>query len=339
MLLSTSALSVRTADNACIVSQMSDLSNCLSSTNIIINNLAVPGGQTLDLTKLHSGTTLSFEGIITFGHWNWAGPLVSVKGDSLTICGTGILDGQGALYWDGKGGNGGVTKPKFFKTSVTNSIVRDITLLNTPVQAFSVQATNTQFINVTVNNAAGMSLAHNTDGIDINKSSWVSIINSTVISQDDCVVVGSGSYITVTNMHCMGATHGLSVRGQSDPISNIVFQDSILENASIGARLKTVSGGSTTVSDVTWRNIFMTGITKYAIDIQQDYLNGGPTGKPTNGVKVSGITFSNIGGDLSSSCTPIYILCGQGSCSGITLAGTSFHGGKSNSCNIAVSGC
>lgn len=38
----------------------------------------------------------------------------------------------------------------------------------------------------------------------------------------------------------------------------------------------------------------------YGIDIQQDYLNGGPTGEPTNGVIVKNITMNNIYGAVTA---------------------------------------
>jgi hypothetical protein len=81
-----------------------------SCTSIIINAITVPAGTTLDLTKLKSGTKVTFSGTTTFAHSNWAGPLISVAGTGITIEGSGTLDGLGAQYWDGQGGNGGVSK-------------------------------------------------------------------------------------------------------------------------------------------------------------------------------------------------------------------------------------
>ena len=79
-------------------------------------------------SSLRQGTHVIFKGTTTFGYKEWAGPLVSVSGDSLTIDGTGAtLDGDGARWWDTKGSNGGKTKPKFFYAhSVTNSIVKGL---------------------------------------------------------------------------------------------------------------------------------------------------------------------------------------------------------------------
>jgi polygalacturonase len=67
----------------------------------------VPAGTTLDLTKVKSGTTITFTGTTKFDYQQWAGPLVSVAGTGITVTGSGVLDGQGAKYWDGQGSNGG----------------------------------------------------------------------------------------------------------------------------------------------------------------------------------------------------------------------------------------
>jgi polygalacturonase len=99
-----------------------------SCSTITLDSLVVPAGTTLDLTKLKKGTKVVFKGTTTFGYLEWTGPLVSVSGDSLMIDGTGAtLDGDGSRWWDGKGGNGGKKKPKFFYAhSMTNSVVQGL---------------------------------------------------------------------------------------------------------------------------------------------------------------------------------------------------------------------
>lgn len=74
------------------------------------------------------------------------------------------------------------------------------------------------------------------------------------------------------------------------------------------------------------------------IDVQQDYLNGGPTGDPTNGVIISGVHFIGVTGTVTSSAYDYYILCGSGSCSDFTFSGTKITGGKT-SCNYPSTGC
>jgi polygalacturonase len=88
-------------------------------STITLSNIAVPAGTTLDLTKLTSGTTVIFSGTTTFGYKEWEGPMISVSGTKITVKGASghVIDANGAKWWDGKGSNGGKTKPKVCNSS------------------------------------------------------------------------------------------------------------------------------------------------------------------------------------------------------------------------------
>lgn len=89
-----------------------------------------------------------------------------------------------------------------------------------------------------------------------------------------------------------------------------------------------------------YENIVLDGITIYGIDVQQDYLNGGPTGDPTNGVEIDGVTFQNVSGTVTANGTDYYILCGSGSCSNFTFTDVDITGGGiASSCNYPSTGC
>lgn len=87
-----------------------------------------------------------------------------------------------------------------------------------------------------------------------------------------------------------------------------------------------------------YSNISISDISTYGIDVQQDYLNGGPTGDPTNGVTIDGLAFIDVVGTVESGADDYYILCGDGSCSNFVFSGNSISGGSS-SCNYPPSGC
>ncbi|KAG9522549.1 endo-polygalacturonase, partial [Aureobasidium melanogenum] len=313
---------------------------------IVLNNVAVPAGTTLDLTGLKTGTHVIFEGTTTFGYKEWSGPLVSVSGTSITVTGASgsVLDGDGARWWDGKGSNGGKTKPKFFYAhSMTTSSINGLTIKNSPVQTFSIDGAKTLTMDsITIDGAAGDSLGHNTDAFDIGDSTGVTITNAVVHNQDDCVAINSGSDITFSGGSCTGG-HGLSVGsvgGRSDnTVSNVHFTNNKVINSQNGLRIKTVSGATGSVSGVTYTGNTLSGITKYGIVIEQDYENGSPTGTPTTGVPITGLTMTKNTGTVSSSATDIYILCGKGSCSNWTWSGNSITGGKkSSACENIPSG-
>jgi galacturan 1,4-alpha-galacturonidase len=144
-----------------------------------LNNVAVPAGTTLDLTKLTTGTHVIFEGTTTFGYEEWSGPLISVSGTSITVTGASgsVINGNGARWWDGEGSNGGKTKPKFFYAhSLTTSTIYDLTFKDSPVQLMSINTCTTLTVSgLTMDNANGASLGHNTDAFDVGSSTGVTI--------------------------------------------------------------------------------------------------------------------------------------------------------------------
>lgn len=92
--------------------------------------------------------------------------------------------------------------------------------------------------------------------------------------------------------------------------------------------------------NVTYSNIALSNIKQYGIDIEQDYLNGGPSGIATNGVRVENIRFENVVGWVVPEARDYYVLCGDGSCNGITYKNVHITGGEElSSCNYPWSGC
>jgi polygalacturonase len=176
------------------------------------------------------------------------------------------------------------------KTTGT-SVLKNLHIQNWPVHCFEItSASGTTITGLTLDNSAGnapnsasggLPAAHNSDGFDVSGSTNIVITNTTVINQDDCVAVTSGTNITVSNMVCDGG-HGLSIGSiggkSNNDVSNVLFTNSVVKNSENGARIKTNSGTTGTVSNIEWSNIQVSNISIYGIDIQQDYLNGGPTG-------------------------------------------------------------
>ncbi|KAJ7023998.1 putative polygalacturonase [Mycena alexandri] len=337
---------------ACTVTAIAQVSSATAScTSIVISNLAVPSSTTLNLSKLKTGTTVTFEGKTTFAFTDWDSDLIDIGGEDITIIGApgSIIDGNGQAWWDGQGSNGGVTKPDHFITlkSTGTSLLQNLHIQNWPVHCFDITSSSgTTITGLTLDNSAGnapnaasggLPAAHNSDGFDVSSSTNLIITSTTVINQDDCVAVTSGTNITVSNMVCDGG-HGLSIGSiggkSNNDVSDVLFTNSIVRNSQNGARIKTNSGTTGTVTNIEWSNIQVSNISIYGIDIQQDYLNGGPTGTPTNGVIINGITMSNITGTAASSAQNYFILCGSGSCSNFDFVNVAITGGSDDSCNF-----
>jgi galacturan 1,4-alpha-galacturonidase len=228
---------------------------------------------------------------------------------------------------------------------MTSSSITGLNVKNTPVQGFSINgAENLTLDKITIDNTAGdvTNGGHNTDAFDVGSSTGVYITNANIKNQDDCLAVNSGTDIHFTGGTCSGG-HGISigsVGGRKDnTVKNVIISDSTITNSDNGVRIKTVSGATGSVSGVSYKNITLKNIAKYGIVIQQDYQNGSPTGKPTTGVPITGLTIQNVKGTVASSATDIYILCGKGSCSNWTWSGNSITGGKkSTACSNIPTG-
>lgn len=118
-------------------------------------------------------------GTTTFGYEEWSGPLISVSGTDITVRSVSgsIIDGDGSRWWDGEGTNGGKTKPKFFYAhSLTTSTITGLSFKNSPVQLMSINGASTLAVtDITMDNADGDSLGHNTDAFDVGSSTGVTI--------------------------------------------------------------------------------------------------------------------------------------------------------------------
>ncbi|CAN9197847.1 unnamed protein product [Alternaria alternata] len=327
----------------------SDAPGCSSIT---FNGITVPKGQSLDLSKLTKGTTVTFQGHNTWlAQIGFDDSLLKIGGTDIIVTGAAgaRLDGQGAQYWDGLGSNGPTPKPKFLAAHnlLGTSAINNLYLLDTPVQAVSINGCNGLKVNkMTIDNKSGNSLPankmpHNTDGFDIGASSNIVIDGAIVDNQDDCVAINSGTGITFQNGQCNGG-HGLSVGSvghgsstASNTVSNVQFLNNKISNSSNGIRVKSFVDGKGSIDKVTYKGITLSGITKYGILIEQNY-NGGDLPKnvaPGTGVPITGLTIDNIigGNGVVASGANVAIECGN--CSGWTWTSTvNVTGGKKFSC-------
>ncbi|KAL1996673.1 hypothetical protein VTN49DRAFT_7538 [Thermomyces lanuginosus] len=313
-----------------------------------LSNIAVPSGDTLDFNPPED-TTVIFAGTTTWDYAEWEGPLVRFKGSRITIKGAAghKLNPDGARWWDGKGSNGGVTKPKFFAAhSLEDSLIENLYIENTPVHAFSISGCDNLTIrNVTIDDSAGDEAGgHNTDGFDIGSSSNVVIADAKVYNQDDCIAVNSGTNITFTGGTCSGG-HGLSIGSVGGRSNNVVdtvtIKDSTISKSTNGIRVKAKSGETGEIKGVTYSGITLEAISKYGILIEQNYDGGDLHGEPTSGIPITDLTLENISGAgaVDSNGYNIAIVCGDGACSDWTWTDVTVTGGKDyGSCQNVPSG-
>jgi galacturan 1,4-alpha-galacturonidase len=148
------------------------------------------------------------------------------------------------------------------------------------------------------------------------------------------LAVNSGTDIAFTGGICSGG-HGISigpVGGRSNNVvKNVNISSSSISNSDNGVRIKTVYGATGSVSGVTYKDITLNKIAKYGIGIEQNYENGSPTGTPTAGVPITGLTIQNVKGTVAPKGIDVYIVCAKGACSNWTWSSNSVTGGVKSS--------
>jgi len=108
----TPASSPVSAD-ACYVTAYSAIPAATAAcTSITLDGITVPGNSTVDLSKLKTGTKVTFKGTTFWEYFDANYPFIKVGGTDLEITAAegAVLDGNGQAWWDGLGSNGGIAK-------------------------------------------------------------------------------------------------------------------------------------------------------------------------------------------------------------------------------------
>ncbi|XP_060535583.1 polygalacturonase-like [Cylas formicarius] len=346
----------------CVISTYEDVDSVVSScTDIAIDDLIVPASTTLTL-NLQEGTTLTLRGNISFGFDNWSGPLVLITGSSLTVIAApgAVFDGQGERYWDGQGIWGSL-KPLLLRIEATNSVFSGINILNCPIRCSRIKDSNNVTIsNWNIDNSAGdvdaaqpQNSAQNTEGIQVVTSVGISLLDSQVTNQDDCVAINSGSNVVVSDINCDGS-HGLSIGSigpsgldadafDENSIDNVTIKNSALVNGQNGIQIITyVDAPNGLISNVLYENITFEGPNTYGIEIQQNYRNVPPNvttdPTPVGNVPIVNLTLRNIVGNVAASAVPVCIKCADGACLNFDWHNVTVTGVLPNDCNVNPDG-
>jgi len=303
---------------ACTVNSVSSASDVSSCSTVVIESFTVPNETTITMS-FAKGATVTMSGEVTFANTTASGPLITFEGTDVTFNGAGgTFNGNGADYWDGLGTNGGVPKPHPFMRIKASGLFEGFTVLNSPAQAISVEPSAPLTINkVTVNNKAGDtdSLGHNTDGFDVSASD-LTITNSVVENQDDCIAINSGSNIVFEGNTCSGG-HGMSIGSIATGkfVSGVVFSGNTVSNSLYGTRIKVDSAATSgAVSNVTYTGNTITGCTDYGLLITQSYPDN--DGTPGTDTMISDVNFVGSATTISVDSGAYRVTVDCGNCSG-----------------------
>ena len=186
--------------------------------------------------------------------------IYAIKSENISITGRGTIDGQGRIFWDEDFKPLPRPNQMVQFDGCSNVVVEGITLRNSPSWAL-------QFLvcdRVVVQNISILNYRRgpNTDGIDINSSSNVSISNCYINTGDDaiCLKARYKQYpcenITVTNCTLISDDSAIKFGTRSSgDIKNCVFTNCVIRNSNYGISFFMKDGG--TYSDIRFSNIII----------------------------------------------------------------------------------
>ncbi|XP_026377665.1 polygalacturonase-like [Papaver somniferum] len=228
----------------------------------------------------------------------------------LTING-GILDGRGSNFWDCRraGANCPDGAVSLTLQNVRNGIISGLKSIDSQYSHMAINGCNNIMVRRVTLIAPDQS--PNTDGIDIQSSTGVTIIDSSIRTGDDCIAIGPGTKKVLVQRVGCGPGHGISIGSlarsrNEDGVEGIIVKDVTFTGSDNGLRIKTWPKPSNGfVKNVLYQNIVMNNV-RNPIIIDQIYCPGGNSQctKQHSGIKISGVTYLNVRG---TSATPVAI--------------------------------
>ncbi|CAL1392911.1 unnamed protein product [Linum trigynum] len=245
--------------------------------------------------------------------------------DGVRISG-GILDGQGTGLWSCKLDGRKDCPTGAMNLHIANSknvAIDDLTSVNS--QKFHIAVTGCQNVNLRDITVAAQGTSPNTDGIHIEKSTFVSVLNSTISTGDDCISMGPGARNVWIERVACGPGHGISIgslgwKFQEPGVQNVTVKRVHFTETTNGLRIKTWARRSLGfVRNVLFHHVVFDGV-KNPILIDQNYCPGRRNcPRQASGIKVNGIRYKSIGGTSRSKVAVRFECSKANPCAGITM--------------------
>nr|GEW62625.1 pectin lyase-like superfamily protein [Tanacetum cinerariifolium] len=243
----------------------------------------------------------------------------------VTIVG-GTLDAQGSGLWACKASKSkncpaGATSLAIFNSN--NVLVYGVTSLNS--QMFHIVVNGCRNVRVVGANVVAPWNSPNTDGIHVQLSTGVTILNSKISTGDDCVSIGPGANnLWVEGVSC-GPGHGISIGSlgkdmNEQGVRNVTVIRSTFKGTDNGVRIKTWARASNGfVDNVLFQDAIMTNV-ENPILIDQNYCPGGKNcPRQGSGVKISNVRYQNVHGTSATKVAVRFDCSKKIPCRGITM--------------------
>ncbi|CAI0472055.1 unnamed protein product [Linum tenue] len=202
--------------------------------------------------------------------------------NGVTISG-GVLDGKGAPLWSCKLAG---RKQTLGFSFCNNVLVSGVTSLNS--QMFHVVINFCQNVKLQGVRISAPGNSPNTDGIHIQMSTGVTVVNTKVATGDDCVSIGPGAAnLRIENFAC-GPGHGISIgslgKNVNEPgVQNVTVKSTTFTGTTNGLRIKSWGASGVRVSDVTYQDIHGTSATEVAVNFDCSKRN------PCKGIRLDNV--------------------------------------------------
>ncbi|KAI9121689.1 hypothetical protein K1719_008722 [Acacia pycnantha] len=275
------------------------------------------------------------------GYW-----MLFRKLDGVSVYGEGTLDARGSSYWDCKKTHQncppGARSISFSWSS--NVVVSGIRSMNSQTMHIAIDHCKNVIIdNVKIRAPSG---SPNTDGINVQFSTGVTISNAAISTGDDCISINQGStHLWIDHIAC-GPGHGISIGSlgnyeKEEGVENVTVISSIFTRTENGVRIKARAQPSTGFTrDIAFRKLIMNNVFNPII-IDQRYCPGATScdHHQNSGVKISRVRYEEIRG-TSRSKVAINLDCSASNpCEGIKLQNiklTYVKGSETSSCRNAA---
>ncbi|XP_044980776.1 probable polygalacturonase At1g80170 isoform X2 [Hordeum vulgare subsp. vulgare] len=229
--------------------------------------------------------------------------------DGLSVSGGGTIDGVGHEWW-ARSCKRKNTQAVHFEECRGVS-VQGVTLQNGP--QFHLSFTRCVDVKANFLRVVAPADSPNTDGIHLNDSSRVQIMDNLISTGDDCVsMVGNCSDVRVRDISC-GPGHGISIGSlgknrTTDRVENVRVDTCLLTNTTNGVRIKSWQGGTGSARDLRFEGIVMKNVSNPII-IDQYYCDQPtPCANQTEAVEVRKVEFVDVRG-TSATAQAIRIAC------------------------------
>ncbi|KAJ6371672.1 hypothetical protein OIU77_002063 [Salix suchowensis] len=253
---------------------------------------------------------------------NW---LIFENVNGVSVSG-GTLDGQGAGLWScKKSGKGscpsGATSLEFSNSN--NIVITGLASLNS--QLFHIVILGCQNVKVQGVKVSAAGNSPNTDGIHVQSSTGVTILNSRIGTGDDCVSIGPGtSNLWIENVAC-GPGHGISIgslgkESHEAGVQNVTVKTTTFTGTQNGLRIKSWGRPSNGFArDILFQHAVMNNV-QNPILIDQNYCPGEKNCPgQDSGVKISDVRYQDIHGSSATEVAVKFDCSKKYPCTGIKL--------------------